>query len=386
MAGYATCATVLSDIFVVYYTLDLFRSFIDFRTLVMLKSQNVFVDTQAFHQHKFRFDHPELKRLLELCASGKLRLVLTETVVGEVIAQLKEQLTEANKSLNQFHKLIGPLEGSLPEQYQGLLAKPSDNELIEAGVALWETYRSDAKSLLIPASDVDSAELLALYFGAKPPFGQGRKKHEFPDAISALSLAAWLAKNGTNIYVVSQDPDLENWCKHTPEAIHIKSLAELIDAYNRAEERLAELAHKLFNKKETWFLDAIKTQFLDSGFQYSDNWEADVENVEVQDIQSTEVNLIEVDEDRAVVAVSVQIDFSASISGPDYDNGIWDSEDKRYVYVPDFGFEHSFSENYEVSVEFTFSAEAEEADEIQSIEFEDGRDIILSIDDGYPYK
>ncbi|HMS26194.1 MAG TPA: PIN domain-containing protein [Burkholderiaceae bacterium] len=352
----------------------------------MLKSQNVFVDTQAFRQHKFRFDHPALKRLLELCASGKLRLVLTETVVGEVVAQLKEQLTEANQSLRQFHKLIGPLEGNLPEQYQGLFAKPSDNELIEAGVTLWETYRSDAKSLLIPASDVDSAELLALYFGAKPPFGQSRKKNEFPDAISALSLAAWLAKNKTNIYIVSQDHDLENWCTHTPEAIHIKSLAELIDVYNRAEERLTELTHKLFHKEEARFLDAIKTRFLESGFQYSDNWEADVENIEVQDIQSTGVNLIEVDEDRAVVAVSVQIDFSASISGPDYENGIWDSEDKRYVYVPDFDFEHSFSENYEVSVEFTFSAEAEEADEIQSIEFEDGRDIILSIDDGYHYK
>ena len=100
----------------------------------MLKSQNVFVDTQAFHQHKFRFDHPTLKRLLEICASGKMQLVLTETAVDEVIAQLKEQLADAGKSLGQFHKLIGPLEGNLPEQYQGLLAKPSEGEFIELGV------------------------------------------------------------------------------------------------------------------------------------------------------------------------------------------------------------------------------------------------------------
>ena len=251
----------------------------------MLKSQNVFVDTQAFYQHKFRFDHPTLKRLLEICASGKMQLVLTETVVGEVIAQLKEQLADAGKSLGQFHKLIGPLEGNLPEKYQGLLAKPSEGEFIELGVKAWETYRSNAKSILAPASDVNSSELLGLYFGAKPPFGRGRKKNEFPDAISVLSLATWLTKNKTNIYVVSQDTDLENWCVQTPEAIHIKSLAEFIDAYNRAEEKLAELTHKLFTKEEAWFLDAIKTHFLDSGFQYSENWEADVENIEVQDIQ-----------------------------------------------------------------------------------------------------
>lgn len=352
----------------------------------MLKSHNVFVDTQAFHQHKFRFDHPTLKRLLEICASGRMQLVLTETVVGEVTAQLKEQLVNASNSLGQFHKLIGPLEGNLPAQYEGLLAKPSEGEFIDLGAKAWETYRINAKSIIAPANDVNSSELLGLYFGAKSPFGQGRKKNEFPDAISVLSLIAWLTKNKTNIYIVSQDPDLENWCAQIPDAIHIKTLAEFIDSYNRTEEKLTELVHKLFSNQEAWFLDAVKTHFLECGFQYSENWEADVENVEVQDIQFIEVNIIEVEESSAVVAISVQIEFSASILGPDYDNGIWDSEDKKYVYVPNFNIRHTFNENYEVSVEFNFSADEEEIDEILSIEFEDGQDITLSIDDGYPYK
>jgi hypothetical protein len=158
----------------------------------MLKSRNVFVDTQAFHQHKFRFDHPTLKRLLELGASGAIQLVLTETVVGEVFAQLKEQLAEASKSLAQFRKLIGPIEGNLPEQYRGLLAEASQEEIIELGVKAWESYLTDSKSIVVPANDVDSGELLGLYFDSKPPFGQGRKKSEFPDAISVLSLATWL--------------------------------------------------------------------------------------------------------------------------------------------------------------------------------------------------
>lgn len=352
----------------------------------MLKSRNVFIDTQAFHQHKFRFDHPALRRLLELCASRMMQLVLTETVLGEVRTQIKQQVGEASKSLGHFHRLTGPLEGRLPAQYQGLLARPREEELVALALQSWEIYLSTTRAIVAPGSAVNATDLLALYFDSKPPFGEGRKKSEFPDAISMLSLAAWMKNNEANIYVVSQDSDLENWCAQSKNACHIKTLAEFIDIYNRAEEKLTELAHKLFTKEEAWFLDAIKAQFLQSGFQFADNWEAEVEDIDVQSVEVVEMNIIEVEDHRALVSVSAQIEFSASISGPDYANGSWDSEDKRYAYVPDFNFEHVFTENYDVSVEFSFTSEAEEVDEVMSVTFEDGSNITLTIDDGYPYK
>lgn len=352
----------------------------------MLKTRNVLLDTQAFLQYKFRFDHPALKRLLDLCKSRMLQLILTEPIVGEVRAKLTEQLADAAKSLNQFHKLAGAIENNLPDQYKGLLAKPTESEVIELGVKAWEGYLANSKAIIVPASVVNGTDLLELYFGAKPPFADGRKKNEFPDAISVLSIAAWMKTNQTKVYVVSQDSDLASWCEETPGAIHIKSLAEFIDLYNRAEEKLTELAHEIFIKKQSTFLEAITSQFLSSGFVYSDNWEADVVDVEVNNIDVVEVNIIEVDETRALVSVSVQIEFSAAISGPDYDNGYWDSEDKKYAYLPDFNIEHTFTEQYEASVEFELAPELEDAGEILSVVIDDGSDITLSIDDGYPYK
>jgi len=352
----------------------------------MLQSRNVFIDTQAFLQNKFRFDHPALKQLLELGSSGLIQLVLTETIVGEVRAKLTEQLADAAKSLGQFHKLSGVVENIFPEQYQGLRSKPSEDELIELALKTWGTYLTDSKAIVASASAVNGADLLALYFASKPPFGDGRKKNEFPDAISVLSLSAWMKANQTNIYIVSQDNDLVSWCEQTPDAFHVKTLAEFIDLYHRAEEKLTELVHNLFKKEEAWFLDAIKTQFLQSGFVYADNWEAEVDGVDVHDISIHEVNIIEVEDARTLVSVTVEIEFSAEISGPDFDNGIWDSEDKKYIYLPDFSFEHTFNEQYEVFLDFEFSSETEEVKEILSITVEDGSDISLSIDDGYPYK
>lgn len=352
----------------------------------MLESRNVFIDTQVFVQNKFRFDHPTLKRLLELGSSCLIQLVLTDTVVGEVRAKLTEQFTEATKSLGQFHKHINIVESILPAQYQGLIAKPSEEELVGLAMQAWDTYITNSRALIVPSNSVNGANLLALYFGSKPPFGDGHKKNEFPDAITVLSLLDWMKTNKTKLYVISQDKDIVSWCAITSDVFHVNSLAEFIDLYNRCEEKLTELVHLLFENEKAFFLDAIKEQFLSCGFVYEDNWEASVDYVDVTEISVHEINIIEVKETSAFISVMVNINFSAEINGPDFDNGIWDSEDKKYAYIPDFNLAHAFEEQYEVSVEFKFSAETNEVEQILNITVENGDDIGLRIDYGYPYK
>jgi len=351
----------------------------------MLKSRNVFVDTQAFVQLRLRFDHPTLKRLRDLCGSGMLQLVLTETVVGEVRAKLKEHFSEAAKSLGQFHNLAGLLEQALPK---GLFAKTSEDEILSLAQKAWDDYIVDSKAIVAPASAVSASDLLRMYFNSEPPFGTGKKKNEFPDAIAMLSVASWLKTNEAAIYIVSEDPDLEKWCElNAGNAFHVKSLPAFLNLYNQAEvERLTELARDIIDRQGPWVLEVIKDNFVNCGFTYVDNPEADVSDISVHSIQTYDVNVIEVDDERALVAVTVEIEFTATIEGPDYDRGTWDSEDKMYVYLPDFTLDHRFNEKYDAAVEFSFSAEKEEIDEILSVVIEDGSDITLRIDDGYPYK
>lgn len=352
----------------------------------LLKTRYVFVDTQAFYQQRLKFDHPTLKRLKELCASRMLQLVVTETVIGEVKSKITEHLADATKALGQFHKEASLLEGFLPEQFAGLFCKPNEAEFVAAGCTIWDKFLADTKATIIPASVVNSKQLLDLYFASQAPFGNGKKKNEFPDAISTLSLEYWATENKQQIYVISGDSDLENWCKGQPFTIHLKSLGEFIDLYNRAEEKLTVLAHALFAKEEKRILDVVKDSFLKCGFQYADNWEAEVEDVDFKLIHIDEVNVIEVDEERAILALDGKIRFSAVIDGPDYDSGIWDSEDKTYAYLPTFRVEKTFNEHFDISLEMIFSLENKDVLEIGEVLFDDSRDITLRDDDGYPYK
>jgi hypothetical protein len=224
-----------------------------------------------------------------------------------------------------------------------------------------------------------------MYFDRAPPFGGGNKKNEFPDAITILSLSKWLAESRAAAYVVSGDTDLASWCSTVANAFHVRSLAEFLDLYNKAEERLTGLAHHLVKKEEGKILERIKEAFLSAGFMVLDT-DAEVVDVDLLSIEAVEVNVIDVSDDRAGVAVTVQIEFNARIEGPDYDQGIWDSEDKRYIYLPEFSVEKTFKERYETFIEFFFSVDEDEITDISSVIIDDGSDISVRMDDDYPYK
>lgn len=350
-----------------------------------LRTRYIFVDTQSFCQQRLKFDHPTLKRFRELCASRMLQLIVTETVVGEVKNKITEQLTSAVNNLSNFHKEAAILEGFATEKFPGLFVRPNPEDFIAEGCNVWETFLIDTNATIVAASVVDTTKLLGMYFNSKPPFGNAKKKSEFPDAISTLSLEHWAYEKKQKIYIISGDTDFSEWSKGHSFAIYIKSLAEFIDLYNRTEEKLTTLAHSLFEAEEEWICDVVKESFLECGFEYADNWEAEIVDVEIVSFQIDDVNVIEVDENRALIAVEVAIDFSADVVGPDYDSAIWDSEDKEYAYVPTFSSTKTFSERFDVSFEIVFSLEMDEITEIREILFDDRRDITL-YDDDYRYK
>ena len=83
--------------------------------------------------------------------------------------------------------------------------------------------------------------LLRLYFSSSPPFGVGKKKSEFPDAIALLSLERWAKSNGKHILAVSGDKD---WAAFAEKSEFIDIIAELGPAMALLQEH-TERAHAI---------------------------------------------------------------------------------------------------------------------------------------------
>lgn len=351
----------------------------------LLKTRNVFVDTEAYVHQKFRFDHPALTKLRTLGNAGFLHVLATESVVGEVRRKMGEQLNGAFQALGRFQKDAGMLEATPSEDLRPLFKRIEQPALLKLGTEAWEKFLSDTKVEVATASNVQATDLLQMYFARKPPFSAA-KKAEFPDAISLLSLEQWHQSTGSQLYMVSGDPDLKAWCADKAGMHHIESLKEFLDLYNRAEEKLTQLALAIFEREEEWIVSAVEESFGECNFVYADNWEADVENISITSTRVDDVDLIEVDEHRFILALEMEIQFHADVSGPDYDHGWWDSEDKKYIHLPSFHTEVESTDTYDVSFEVIYDITNEKATEIKDVMFDDGTQITVRDDHGPPYK
>ena len=185
---------------------------------------------------------------------------------------------------------------------------------------------------------------------------------------------------------MGDDPDLEVWCSAHPGMRYLKSLNDFLDLYNRAEEKLSKLALAIFEREEEWIVSTIKEAFLECKFTFVGNWEADVENVEITDTEVDDVDVIEVDESRFVLSIGMRIDFRADVSGPDYDRGWWDHEDKCWLALPSFHTEVTSAERFDVSFEVAYDLSKEEATGIADVLFNDGKEIRVRDENGWPYK
>ena len=153
----------------------------------LLETRNVFLDTGAYDHQKLRFDHAALKKLRQLGRSGFLRILLTDAVDGEVRAHICRTIENATAAFGRFQGHAGILESAPSGEFKGLFDPLNVVKMRDAGLAVWDSFLEDAKVERVSAATVDGAELLKLYFSELTPFSS-RKKSEFPDAISLLSL------------------------------------------------------------------------------------------------------------------------------------------------------------------------------------------------------
>jgi len=307
-------------------------------------------------------------------------------VDGEVRQRIRRTVANACVALERFHNHAGVLQSNSSEECRSLFKQIEESQWIEFGIAVWENFLRDAKVEIVSASSVHTPDLLNLYFARRPPFSD-KKKSEFPDAISVLSLYQWREdKEEQQIYLIGDDPDIKAWCDAHAGMHYIKSLNEFLDLYNRAEDKLTLLALEIFEKEQEWIESVLQESFLECAFVFGRNWEAEVENIEITSTRIDGVNVIEVDERRFVLAINMAISFTAEVSGPDYDSGWWDSEDKRYMHLPTFHSKITSADTYEVSFEIEYNIANENATEIKDVMFNDGKEIRVLDEFGWPFK
>jgi hypothetical protein len=177
-------------------------------------------------------------------------------------------------------------------------------------------FLKKAKFTFVPI-EANISEIFDDYFAGTPPFGEGKKKSEFPDAFVLASLLSWLRPGRPKMYIVGKDPDLLKFCSGRSDLIQLDSVAQLLSLALASSELLARLdAHVRANSR---MLEKLREQLNAYRASRSD---IDVDHIEFEDLEIDSVLLVDETEEGnefvLEIGVVAQVEIEAQETGHEY--------------------------------------------------------------------
>jgi len=275
-----------------------------------LRTQFVFIDTQAFRKARFDWSGRLLSRLVELAREGQLRLLVTDVTVREVKSQLREVLAEANASLTKHAGLLQQLGASLAVD-----RVRDESTALGTLEAAFDQFLQDSKAINIPSIS-DVTDVLDDYFAQRPPFST-KKKSEFPDAISIASVRLWCKQKSATAYIVSEDGDLRACCSESGPLFHAESIKDII-SHATVSQQLHEALEEALNGSEylsNTLAEKIKESATVERSSSSSFLDWQVTDAEIDGVQSVRIISVRVlDQEKLEFTCELEVEAEVAVS------------------------------------------------------------------------
>lgn len=192
----------------------------------------VAIDTEVFDKANFNYGSTAFKQLIELVEEEQIVLYLTNITFQEILSHINR---EASKAIAAFKKLHKEFRSQSKIIYNSQTFNPllkidfKEEDLKKELQEQFNTFLEETSLEVISIEDVSSEEIFSKYFDVSPPFKEGSKKSEFPDAFSIAALENKSRSEGKKIYVISGDNDWKSACENNNHLIYLESIEKFLD-------------------------------------------------------------------------------------------------------------------------------------------------------------
>ena len=346
----------------------------------------VHLDTEVFDAAALNLTGTKFKTLLEYCQQGRARLVMTSVTKREIVRHIEEQVTAAATALKQASEEWWFIK-NLPEHKLCVVTeKLNKKELKEAMSAAFEIFLTQAKAEIISLSAADAEEIFESYFGLIPPFSEGKKKSEFPDAFAIQALEHWAEAHDDNVYAVSGDKDWQKSCADKERLLYLPTLDSFLDLVTKQELERHDNVLRLYRENSDKIIDAIKRDFPNRGFYLSGD-DGEVDDVEVDNVElDSDVDVLSItDMGEATITAAADVTFTAHVIVNDVVNGAFDKEDGRWIVLPRRQGTVTRNEWVPVEVAMYMSEDGKSVEDLQcSVEADGGIELDYSEWENWP--
>ena len=349
---------------------------------VSLKASNVFLDTVVFIEANFNYKSPRCEALARLAADGRIQVFLTQITLREVKANLKDLVARAvTKPHPILRNSTSPKVASL---FEPLDVRGVQSELLRQ----LKQFLKRAKVTVLPLDPDALTPVLNSYFARRPPFGVGKNKAEFPDALALHALEAWCERERKSIAVVTRDEGVRGACLEGKPLHHFEDLAQYLNAVASEDETLSAFIREQLPKHDKVVFKSAKEAFPNFGCSLTDQ-DGDVDEIELVDIDYVDdIEIISLSPDGAIVEMPATLTFTAEISYYEPGTGSYDSEDGIVMFQDTVEEKVTRTTDRSIGVEITFEGLDPDSFEVHGVWFEGSEniDIESDYDKDWPHK
>lgn len=225
-----------------------------------MRYDSIAIDAETVAHNGFHFDSGLLAQLKQF-ADGPTDVVVSTVVESEILKHLIDLTQEAKNKIEIAHKKA--VEFGLKGCDESVFGEQAPN-VRDVAKSRLEKFFKEIRARIIPANDVPMQSVLQRYFNAEPPFAtSGKKKNEFPDAITLLSLEAWADKNDKRILAVSNDKDWAAYAEKSERIGIVKDLSDALAKLQQHAEEANEVVRQMLEDLQMGNHDQLRSQFLD---------------------------------------------------------------------------------------------------------------------------
>lgn len=294
----------------------------------------IFIDTCIFDSQNYNFESTAFASFLAECSHRKIKLVLPDPVSREVHRHIKRRSDDVIKALEEA-KRKAPF---LAKWKEWPIKKPPvllNYELQRLAQSEWESFLGHFEVVKLKYEGVDISQIMNWYDRKTPPFGEGKKSKEFPDAFCISALLALGRRDDCSIAVISADPDFKRACGLYSGLTYFHSLPAYTESLLQEDDRIKTLRTAIEDDPSS-LCEAVKEPFSELHFLHEESMDADIEDVEVDDIELTEFSIVSIGEDEAVVVCEFRVYYSAHVRMDDDGSAIVDSSEGIYMALREF--------------------------------------------------
>lgn len=304
------------------------------------------IDTSIFDGKQRGLEWGLLKRVQQF-KDSKVAFLLSEVVSRELEVHMQKDAAEAQAALRKSLASLGT-SWALPKATRDQVLTQCFGATSASDIAkrrLFDYLEGTGAQTLAAEKHVSMSELVQRYFDYRPPFADKEtKKHEFPDAISVLSLESWAAEHKTKMLVVTNDGDWAAYCAESDRLVAVDDLAAALGCFQEQEATYfcGEIAQRILDGDPLHVLAAVTeaararedmvdvTVDADSQFRCEeDTWEVSFRSVTIEKSDwEPMLEPVEYDGERLVARsrIAILADITVHFSFEK-----WDGIDKEYL-------------------------------------------------------